>query len=609
MKDNFKLPSTSLIFLVLAIFSLINLLVLPGQKAGILVFIICIITLLKNINDIIQGFINGQVGMDILAILAISSCLIIDDKLAAIVVVCMLFTGDIIEEYAEGKSKKSLENLVANFPTKVTVDGKKVDLSDVVIGDEVTIMAGEIIPIDMTLSSDSATIDTSSLTGESIPVTLICGESISSGTLNVGATFSGKVTKIASESAYQEILNITNSALETKAPMVKLADKYAGVFTIISLTIAGFAWAISGDFMRAAEVLVLATPCPLIIGVPVAFISGMANLSRNHIIAKNGAAIEKFSRIDAIFFDKTGTITTGNLVVTGFDSADTLQIAASLEQKSGHIFAHSILEKAASENLDLLDVDDVDEIMGMGLSGVYDGKHIRVGKESFVCVGCAHTKNNAFKIDDTIIKKHKNDLSPRVYVSVENKIIGAITFADNISQNAIDAISDFKENGITDLNIISGDKKEVVKHVAETVGIDSYYGELLPIEKVQVLQKHHSDDDCNCLMVGDGVNDAPVLASAFIGAAVLAKQNSAASLSADLILVGESIGQLFTGYQIAKNTRKIAFQSIMIGMSLSIVCMLIATTGIIPAVVGAIIQECIDVIAITNALRALKTVK
>ncbi|MEY4997504.1 MAG: hypothetical protein RLY59_908, partial [Actinomycetota bacterium] len=472
-------------------------------------------------------------------------------------------------------------------------------VGDLNVGDVVVIKPGELIPVDGTLLSPEATLDESSLTGESIPVERVTGEALISGAVNGAAAIRMEVTARAEDSQYQRIVELVTEAAESKAPFIRMADRYAIPFTIAAYVLAITAWVLSGNPTRFAEVLVVATPCPLIIAAPVAFIAGMSRAARHGIIVKNGGTLEKLARIKTVAFDKTGTLTHGQPVlssvvtVPGVDENELIRLAAIAEQYSAHTLAHSIVEGARSRNITIAPCENVKETTASGLTATIDGKTVVVGKYSFI----AEHDPNAVRAEIAA-----GELA--VYVAIDGKFAGALLLRDELRSDAPDTLQWLTALGIKHTLMLTGDGKVTAQHVADALGVTNVQAECLPLDKVRAVE---AVTNRPVMMVGDGVNDAPVLAAADVGVAMGARGSTAASESADVVIMKDDLHRVARSIEIGQQTIRIATQSIWIGISLSLVLMVLATFGFIPAVVGAGFQEIIDVVTILNALRALGT--
>ena len=544
---------------------------------------------------------EGRYGIDILAVMAIISTVVVGEYWAASVIVLMLTGGEALEDYAEKRAKKELDALLERAPRtahKLLTNGDTVTvkLSKIIVGDMLLIRPGEVVPVDSILQDKLAEFDESSLTGESLPVEHKAGEELLSGSVNGSQTVTVKTIRSAKESQYQQIIELVKAAASSEAPFVRLADRYAVPFTIVSLTIAGLAWFFSGEALRFAQVLVVATPCPLLLGAPIALISGMSRSAKNGIIVKSGSVLERLSKVKTVAFDKTGTLTHGEPELNrvfpekGFSDKQLLVLAASVEQQSVHVLAQALVKAANSKKLKLASAKNAKETTAMGIAATVDGKMVMVGK-------AAYLTSNKVELPKTLLKSGET----AVYVAVDKTFAGYITFRDKIRPEAKTMIAQLRSLGVTHTMMLTGDAQPTAERIAKELNITDFSAECLPIDKVNAVKGITSRP---VLMVGDGVNDAPVLAVADIGMAMGARGSTAASESADVVVLVDDISKGSQAISIAKDTIHIALQSIWIGIAISVGLMVVASTGVIPAVVGAGLQEVVDVVVIINALRA-----
>ncbi|MEG0299067.1 MAG: heavy metal translocating P-type ATPase [Aurantimicrobium sp.] len=567
----------------------------------------------KESVGMVRSILKGSWGIDVLAVTAIIATVLVGEYWASIIIVLMFTGGEALEDYAESRAKRELTSLLDNTPQIAHREvyssagaekgalfaTKDCPVSELAIGDVVVVKPGELIPVDGILLTPEATLDESSLTGESIPVERVKGDAVISGSVNGSAVFRMEVTALAADSQYQRIVELVKEASESKAPFVRLADRYAVPFTIVAYVLAITAWILSGNPTHFAEVLVVATPCPLIIAAPVAFIAGMSRAARHGIIVKNGGTLEKLARIKTVAFDKTGTLTHGQPVLSkvmtapGIEEDELVRLAAIAEQYSAHTLAHSIVVGAQQRGLTVEPCTDVTETTAAGLTATIDGKKVVVGKYSFI----AEQDPSTVRVEITA-----GELA--VYVAIDGKFAGALLLRDELRADAPDTLQWLSALGVRHTLMLTGDGKVTAEHVARELGVTNVRAECLPLDKVRAVE---AVTDRPVMMVGDGVNDAPVLAAADVGVAMGARGSTAASESADVVIMKDDLHRVARSIEIGQQTIRIALQSIWIGISLSLILMVLATFGLIPAVVGAGFQEVIDVIAILNALRALGT--
>lgn len=584
---------------------LYGVLALSGQKplgiwsGGLYVAFFIVVTLVGMIRDMVRG----NWGLDILAVVAMVSTLAVGEVLASIIVVLMLSGGEALEDYAQHRAARDLENLLKHSPAiaHVLKDGapQDVDVENVEPGDRLLIKPNEIVPVDSTLISDEASFDESSLTGESLPVTKSAGDEILSGVVNGTTAVTVTAIKRAHESQFQQIVALMSEAEENRAPIVRLADRYAIPFTVLSLVIGGVAWFVSGSATRFAEVMVLATPCPLLIAAPVAFIGGQAQASRNGVIVKSGAVLEQLSRIQSALFDKTGTLTRGTPEVTrivpalGWGEDELLRLTASAERYSTHALARGIIQATQDRSLRLSDTDTADEVATNGVWAVIDGRDVRVGKKSFI-------EESVGDIDVPALEPGEG----AAFVAIDGAYAGAVMLADQMRPETPRVISWLRDNGVKRVSMLTGDNSHTAQHIADLAGIDDVQADLLPPDKVRLAAETTPGP---VLMVGDGINDAPVLARADVGLAIGAKSATAASEAADGVILRNSLRSVPEVVAISRHTVSVALTAIWLGIILSVGLMLVAATGAIPAVFGALTQEVVDLVAILYALLALRS--
>lgn len=577
--------------------------------SGILIDIFGIFMAITMLREMIHTLESGRWGVDILAIIAVVSTMIVGDYWAAWMILIMLTGGDSLEDYATSQADKELRSLLQNSPriADKLVNGKieEVKVDDLKIGDIVLIKPGSQVPVDGEIIKGNSSFDQSSLTGESVPVDKKVGDDLMSGSINGDAAVEMKVTKAAKDSEYQSIVALVKSSEAKPAKFVKMADRYAVPFTIISLIIGIAAMITSavtnpalgwqGHFLRFAQVMVVASPCPLLIAAPVAMVSGMSSMSRSHIIVKSGTTLEKLSRTLTFAFDKTGTLTENQLVIdqvvlakdSSISKEELQGLAASVEQQSSHVIATSLV-KSTDKNL-IKPVTNLKEATAKGVSGEVDGKLVKVGKLAYV-------DHDQEKITVQ---------STAVFVSIDNKFAGYITFQDQIRKNTPETIARLRRQGIKQIMMLTGDRRSVADKVATEAGIreSEVHADLLPAQKIQAIR----DVKPNLrpvAMVGDGVNDAPSLMAADVGIAMGAKGATAASESADAVIMVNDISKVNDAVAISKHTMKVAHVDIITAICIVILIELIAFTGIIPAFWGAILQEVVDLITILLALLA-----
>lgn len=560
-------------------------------------------TLVGMIRDVLRG----HVGLDVLAVVAMVATLAVGEYVASLVIVLMLAGGEALEDYAGRRAKRELTALLDRSPQIAHVlvhpnsDSDEVQdaaADDVEVGDVLLIRPAEVVPVDGVLLSPAASFDESSLTGESMPVHRSAGDEVLSGAVNGSRAVRIRAVRRSADSQYQQIVALVKQAQDDRAPTVRLADRFAIPFTAVSLVIAGAAWGLSGDPARFAEVLVLATPCPLLIAAPVAFLGGLSRAAKAGVIIKGGGVIEQLARIRSAAFDKTGTLTEGrpDLVAVdpaaGFDADELLALAASAEQYSSHVLADGIRRAAAERGIALRPAAEASEVATNGVTAVIGGRTVLVGKPAYVA-----------SIAPDTVRRDIASGEAAAYVAVDGRFAGVLVLADDPRPEAAAVVSWLRAHEVERVTMLTGDARATAEAIAHTVGIDDIHAELLAPEKVHLAAQMRPRP---VLMVGDGINDAPVLAAADVGIAMGAKGATAAGDAADAVILTDSLAKVADAVSIGKHTLRVAYAAIWIGIAISIVLMLIATTGIIPAVAGALIQEGVDLATILYALRALR---
>ena len=546
---------------------------------------------------------RGSFGVDLLAIIAILATIVVGEYVATLLIVLMLASGAALEEFAAGRAARELDALLKRAPQIAhRLDPERGEVTDVpvtsvVVNDLLLVRPSEIVPVDGTLHSNNAAFDESSLTGESLPVERLAGDAVLSGSINGQVAATIVATATAANSQYQQIIALVEEASNSKAPVVRLADRYAVPFTVGALALAGVAWALSGDPVRFAEVLVVATPCPLLLAAPVAFMGGMSRAAHNGIIVKGAGVLEALSRAKTVVFDKTGTLTYGAPAISevrpepAFTADELLTLAASAEQYSSHVLAASVIAAARERGLSLQSTDSASEAATMGVEARFGAREVRVGKLSFI---------NDRAADATATHLVGGQLA--IYIAIDGRFAGSIVASDRVRDNARQTVADLASLGVRDNLILTGDARATAQHVAGEVGIVHVRADCLPRDKVEVVRALTGRP---VIMVGDGVNDAPVLAAADVGIAMGAKGSTAASETADVVILLDDVSRTVRAVRIGKDTVRIALQSIWLGIVLSIVLMVVAAFGLIPATAGAISQEAVDLLTILNALRAI----
>lgn len=651
----------------------------PGFGQWLVIALVLVIVI-DTVRGMIDDLRHGQVGVDVLAVVAILSTVAVAEYWASWAVTLMITSGEAIEEYAQAKAERSLTALMEAAPQTAHVvnlpgvgrgfaadkgdssDGFRrvglasaaaaahrfdtVPVEQVQLGDVLMVLPGETVPVDGELLSGTATLDLSNINGEPVPREVFAGARVMSGAVNGSTALTMRATQVAADSQYQRILELVASAQESRPAVVKTADRLAVPFTVLSLVIAGVAWAVSGVPTRFAQVLVLATPCPLLIAAPVAYIAGTGRLAAAGVLIKAQDVLENLGRVTQVFFDKTGTLTVKQPQVvrvemlpgaaTRLNEDHVLMMAGAVESYSVHILSKGIA-KAGAEALARLRqrfedgqrlcpepeaswpghgreypvVRNINEDAGKGVSGEVNGHAVRVGRLSFAAAG----EDGFLAVDRTVPSRSEDDLRTRFgllqpdemasYVSVDGQLIARIVLRDVPRANAKAALAKLRELGVTELAMLTGDKRASANIIASEVGIDEVHAELFPEDKVAAVRAATGAGKTVTMMVGDGVNDAPVLAVADIGVAMTDGTSTAASESAQVVIMNDNIAAVPRAIAIARRTKRVMLQAVIAGLVLATIGMIAAAFNLIPVVVGAFLQEAIDVVSILWALTAL----
>lgn len=587
--------------------------------------------------EMVRQLLRGHAGLDILAVIAITAAVLVGEPWAALIVVLMITGGEALEDYAENRSKQELTALLKRAPQTATrllggsdkADGvgswsdedvaagrdaaghvaaggapateertETVPVSEIRVDDLLLVRPGELVPVDAYLLEHAAEFDESSLTGESLPVQRGEGDLVASGVVNGAAAVRMRAAATASESQYQQIVDLVEQAQGSRSKTVRLADRYALPFTFVALAIAGAAWWASGDPVRFAEVLVVATPCPLLIAAPVAFLGGMSRAAKAGLIVKGGGTLEQLAKVRSAAFDKTGTLTTGKPEpravhpAAGFTKEQLLQFAASAEVYSSHVLASAVVDSVKERGIELLPVESAAESATNGVEAVIDAGTVRVGKPSWVAEVAPSLERAELEAGELAI-----------YVSLDDRFVGTLVMRDALRDEVPGVLAELRTLGLERFAIVTGDVRPTAEAMATKAGIDEIYAECTPADKVRIAG---SMQPRPLLMVGDGLNDAPVLAVADVGFAMGARGSTAASESADVVNRFDRFDGVATSVRIGKDTVRIALEAIWMGIAVSIGLMLVAAFGHLPAILGAWLQEGVDLVAILWALRAIR---
>ncbi|WP_027525541.1 heavy metal translocating P-type ATPase [Bradyrhizobium sp. Ec3.3] len=564
--------------------------------------------LLALLVEIVRSLRRGDVGLDIVAALSMTSALVVGEELAAAVVALMYAGGQYLEDFAEGHARREMTALLARAPRKAMrhCDHRleEIDVELVATGDRLLIRQGEIVPADGTLASPLAVLDQSALTGESLPVQCRDGDALMSGATNAGEAFDIIATRPAAQSTYAGIVRLVEAAQRARAPMARLADRYAIVFLVATLAIAGAAWAWTRDPIRMVAVLVVATPCPLILAVPVAIVAGLSRAAHHGILIKGGKALETMARICSLVVDKTGTLTDGRARVVavhaaeGFGEDDVLRIAASLDQASRHVIAQALVAEARRRKLALSIPADVAETPGEGVKGRVQGRFVAVGGRRYVRSQLPDPSQGTTEPALTAPG------AVAVWLALDGRLAGRIVLADELRAGIEGLLAKVRRLGVERIVLATGDRRDVAEAVTAGLGLDAVRAELTPDQKVMVVLSERKAGPV--MMVGDGVNDAPALAAADVGVAMGATGAAASVEAADAVLLVDTLDRIVPAIEIARRARFIALQSVIAGIGLSTLGMIAAAFGYLTPVEGAILQEVIDVAVILNALRVLR---
>jgi heavy metal translocating P-type ATPase len=557
--------------------------------------------------DILVSLRRGDVGLDIVAGLSMTAALMFGEALAAAIVALMYAGGQLLETFAARRARREMTALLSRVPRTAIRhrDGalEEVPLELVLPGDRLLVRQGDVVPVDGSVAGGVAVLDQSALTGEAMPVTMTAGEAVLSGATNVGDAFDLEAARVAAESTYAGVVRLVEAAQKARAPMSRLADRYAMLFLAVTVALAAAAWNLTGDPIRAVAVLVVATPCPLILAVPVALVSGLSRAARQGILIKGGKAMETLARIRAVVLDKTGTLTHGEARIVDIRTAESLapeellRLAASLDQASKHILARTIVAEAQARGLTLAIPSEVAETPGEGIAGKVEGRSVMVGSPRFIAAKVGRSGLST-------LAENRPAGAVAVAIALDGVPSGVIILNDALRAGTARLLGELRALGIERIVLATGDSSDVARFIAFGLPIDLVRADLTPDQKVlTVLSERKSGP---VMMIGDGVNDAPALAAADIGMAMGAKGAAASAEAADVVLLVDQLDRVLPAIRIARRSRAIALQSVAAGIGLSVAAMIAAAFGFLPPVEGALFQEVIDVAVIFNALRALR---
>jgi heavy metal translocating P-type ATPase len=598
-----------LTLLGLALIGLIAGLALPQLhlqvEAGLIWSAATIPVIIALTISIIRDFWIGRVGVDAIALVSMSAAVTMSQPLAGIVVAIMYTGGNVLEDYARGKAERDLRSLRDRTPRTahkwIGEDLTDIAVEDVATGDELLVRAGELIPVDGHLLAPGASIDESAVTGEPLPVTRHHGDLLRSGTVNAGEAFRFRASAAADQSTYAGIVRMVEAAQTAKAPFIRIADRFALFLLPATLIVSGAAWWLSGDKIRALAVLVVATPCPLILAAPVAFIGGVSRAARAGILMKGSAALEGLAQIRTAIFDKTGTLTEGGARLTTLETVpdvapdEALRLLASLEQASHHVLAETLVVLRAGRDWPYPHPPEF--MIPLRHRGQVDGASAPDHERSSWRRSLADWAKAA--------AASANDRSAlAIYLSIEDRLSAFALMADAIREDTPAALARLRASGISRVIMVTGDDSEAANAVAASLKLDDAFSDKSPAEKVAAVEAERARQPT--MMIGDGINDAPALAAAYVGIAMGARGATASSEAADVVILVDRLDRVAEAFSISRRTRAIALQSIVVGLGLSGVAMVVAAFGYITPVAGALLQEGIDIAVILNALRALK---
>ena len=559
---------------------------------------------------VIAGLRSGRFGVDVLAVLSLVGALAVGEYLAGSLIAVMLATGQALDAAAERRATKDLRALLDRVPRtarrRIGDDIEVVELDAIVVDDVVLVGPGEVLPVDGLVHSEYAVIDDSALTGEPLQVRYGNGDAVRSGSVNAGGGMEMRASATAADSTYAGIVRLAKQAAAESAPLVRLADRVAAWFVPLALAVAGLAWLLSGSAARAVAVLVVATPCPLLLAAPVAIVSGLSRTSRIGVLVRGGGPLENLGKATTLVLDKTGTLTSGRprgtdvVVAPGWTVDEVLGLAASADQLSPHVLAAAIVAEAKTRGLTLVVPDLVEEEAGTGVSAMIGGRRVHVGN---LVVGSAHSDGAGWAA--SVLSRAALDGAVVAWVRVDGDLAGAILLADPLRPDAPRTLRRLRAAGMTRLVMLTGDRPAPAEQIGTVLGLDEVAAQQTPADKVARVRAER--ERAVTAMVGDGVNDAPALAAADVGIAMGARGSTASSEAADIVLTADRLDRLADAKLIARRSRRIALQSAVIGMGLSLVAMGFAAFGLLPPAYGALLQEGIDLAVILNALRALRT--
>lgn len=599
--------TTRIIRMLLPIFPILGLAVGVGAQYGNLIGLSkfaliagTIPVLVTLVFQILKSLRAGELGLDLIAMISMTGALVFGEYMAGAVVALMYSGGQYLEHAAEGRARREMTALLSRAPRKANRRNgnhiEEVSIEEIDMGDVLVVRRGDLVPVDGIIGDDIATLDESALTGEPLPVKRNRGETVLSGAANAGDLFEMTATTRAADSTYAGILRLVETAQRSKAPMARMADRYALLFLVVTIGLASLAWMLSGDPVRAVAVLVIATPCPLILAVPIAWTAGVSRVARLGLLVKGARVLEGLGTIRILVIDKTGTLTEGSPTLSGIDAAipeaELLRLSASLDQASNHVAAKALVQAARARTMELSQPTNVAENPGEGVSGIVDGRNVAIGGIAYIA--------DKLGID---IPHADRPGTMAAAVAIDGNFGGILLFSDRLRDGSGAVLRNFKEIGVNRIILATGDRQDVAKMISADLPLDEVRAELSPAQKIEIVNAEKRKQPV--LMIGDGVNDAPALAAADIGLAMGVHGSAAATEAADAVLLVDRLDLVVQGIRISRRCRQIATQSVVAGMGLSTLGMLAAAFGYLTAVEGALLQQVIDVVVILNALRVL----
>jgi heavy metal translocating P-type ATPase len=557
--------------------------------------------------------IDHHMGVDTIALIAMVGSLALGQELAGVIVGLMFSGGAALEDIASTRARRELSSLIERAPkvahVRIGDRLEQVPIEQVGVGDVVVVRTGEVVPVDGALVSREAVIDTSTLSGEPLPATIAAGMAVLSGSANAGDPFDVRAQRPAAESAYAALVRLVQQAQTERAPFVRMADRYAGFFLPATLLLATVAWAASGDPVRALAVVVVATPCPLILAAPIALVAGLSRAARSGILVKGAGGIETLGQARTVLFDKTGTLTVGipevrDIVARdGFVGAELLRLAASVDRMSAHVLGEALVRAARDADLELATPQAVREDPGQGIQGTVEQHVVAVGSRAFLRAAGIPAE----EVASATLLTGRGSGEAQVLVGIDGHLSGVIVMADELRPDAGDIVARLRAEGVRHVAMVTGDRRSVAERIGTQLGVDRVYAQQTPEDKLEVVRRLHADEQLRpVIMVGDGVNDAPALALADLGIAMGAAGATVSSETADAVITVDRVDRVADAVHIGRRSLAIARQSVLAGMGLSIAAMAVAAAGYLPPVAGALFQEVIDVAVILNALRALR---